>query len=126
MPNAVEDLASKTGMSADQVSSSISELLPNLIDKFSPGGQIPGADQLSEVLKQIPGGDQLPACSAVSSAAASDLITDGCSVRYQGRPGFPGAPLAFSGPWRAQVAGSVHAWRSRMGRLTGTPGHPRR
>ncbi len=59
MPAAVEDLAKETGMSVEQVSSSISELLPNLIDKFSPGGQIPGADQLGEVLKQIPGGDQL-------------------------------------------------------------------
>ncbi len=59
MPNAVEDLASKTGMSAEQVSSSISELLPNLVDKLSPGGQLPGADQLGDVLKQIPGGDQL-------------------------------------------------------------------
>ncbi len=59
MPHAVEDLASKTGMSAEQVSSSISELLPNLVDKLSPGGQLPGADQLGDVLKQIPGGDQL-------------------------------------------------------------------
>lgn len=59
MPNAVEDLASKTGMSVEQVSSSISELLPNLVDKLSPGGQLPGVDQLGDVLKQIPGGDQL-------------------------------------------------------------------
>ncbi len=59
MPNAVEDLSKQTGMSPEAVSNSISELLPNLIDKLSPGGQIPGADQLGEVLKQIPGGDQL-------------------------------------------------------------------
>lgn len=59
MPNAVEDLSKKTGMTIEQVSSSISELLPNLVDKLSPTGQIPGTDQLNEVLKQIPGGDQL-------------------------------------------------------------------
>ncbi len=59
MPNAVEDLAAQTGMSAEQVSTSMSELLPNLIDKLSPGGQLPGADQLGDVLKNLPGGDQL-------------------------------------------------------------------
>ncbi len=59
MPNAVEDLAQETGMSAEQVSTSISELLPNLIDKLSPTGQLPGADQVTDVIKNLPGGDQL-------------------------------------------------------------------
>jgi len=55
----IDELASKSGLSVDQVKGGLSELLPSLVDKFSPGGQIPGADQLGEVLKNIPGGDQI-------------------------------------------------------------------
>jgi len=55
----IEGLTQSSGLSADQVKNGLTEMLPNLIDKLSPGGAIPGADQIGEVLKGIPGGDQL-------------------------------------------------------------------
>lgn len=55
----VEELAAETGMSTEEVKGGLSELLPNLVDKFTPGGQVPGADQVQDVIKNIPGADQL-------------------------------------------------------------------
>lgn len=57
-PENVEALADQAGMSPDQVKGGLSELLPNLVDKLTPGGQIPGAEQLGDIVKQIPGADQ--------------------------------------------------------------------
>ena len=58
-PETVDKLAEETGMTPDQVSGSLSQMLPNLVDKLSPGGSIPGADQVNEIIKNIPGADQV-------------------------------------------------------------------
>ncbi|MFN8126182.1 MAG: YidB family protein [Candidatus Nanopelagicales bacterium] len=58
-PETVEKLAEESGMTPDQVSGSLTQLLPNLVDKFTPGGSVPGADQIQEVIKNIPGADQV-------------------------------------------------------------------
>lgn len=55
----VEELAAQSGLSTDQVKGGLSELLPNLVDKFTPGGQVPGVEQVQDVIKNIPGADQL-------------------------------------------------------------------
>lgn len=56
----VEALAQQSGMSAQDVTAGLSQILPGLVDKLSPGGQLPtSADDLTGMLSQIPGGDQL-------------------------------------------------------------------
>ena len=59
MPQVVSDLAAKTGQSAGDVATELSQLLPNLIDKVTPGGSIPGADQVQGVIGSLPGADQV-------------------------------------------------------------------
>ena len=44
----ISQLASKTGVSADKVTSQLSDLLPNIIDKLTPDGQIPKGDIASQ------------------------------------------------------------------------------
>ncbi len=56
----VDQLAQQSGMSPDEVKTGLSEILPGLVDKLSPGGQLPtSVDDLSGMLGQLPGGDQL-------------------------------------------------------------------
>lgn len=56
----VDALAQETGMSPDEVRTGLSELLPGLVNKLSPSGQLPtSVDDLTGMLGQIPGGDQL-------------------------------------------------------------------
>ena len=58
-PEAVEELAAETGMSTEEVSSGLSQLLPGLVNSLTPGGAIPGADQLGAIVGSLPGGDSL-------------------------------------------------------------------
>ena len=58
-PEAVQELAQETGMSAEEVSSGLSQLLPGLINSLTPGGAVPGADQLGAIVGSLPGGDTL-------------------------------------------------------------------
>lgn len=51
----INDLASKAGLSADQVTSHLSELLPNLVDKLTPNGQIPSGDLMSKGMDLLKG-----------------------------------------------------------------------
>lgn len=53
----MKQLAEQSGLSVDDVASSLSQLLPSLIDKLTPTGQVPGADQLQSLLSKIPGAD---------------------------------------------------------------------
>lgn len=55
----VEDLAAKTGLSVDQVKTNLSEMLPNLVSKLTPSGQLPNTEQITDALKQIPGAEQM-------------------------------------------------------------------
>jgi uncharacterized protein YidB (DUF937 family) len=54
----VEALAQESGLPVEEVKGGLSEILPNLVNKLSPGGQIPGADQIGDIVKQIPGAEQ--------------------------------------------------------------------
>lgn len=56
----VDELAQQSGMSPAEVQNGLSEILPGLVNQLSPGGSLPtNPEDLSAVLKQIPGGDQL-------------------------------------------------------------------
>lgn len=56
----IDALAQKSGMSPTEVTQGLSQILPGLVDKLSPSGQLPtSADDLTGMLSQIPGGDQL-------------------------------------------------------------------
>lgn len=60
LPTAVQDLAAKTGSSVEQASATLSEMLPQLVDKLTPGGKIPTSlDDLTGILGNIPGFDQI-------------------------------------------------------------------
>lgn len=58
-PEQVQALAAKAGVPVEQAQSALSSLLPTVIDKLSPGGSIPGADQLAELAKKIPGAESV-------------------------------------------------------------------
>jgi len=49
----IADLARKLGVSPEQASETLAGLLPEAIDRLTPGGQIEGADDL---LDKLPGG----------------------------------------------------------------------
>jgi uncharacterized protein YidB (DUF937 family) len=58
-PERVQAVAAKAGVSVEQAASSMAALLPQLVDKLTPGGSIPGADQAAELAKKIPGAEGL-------------------------------------------------------------------
>jgi uncharacterized protein YidB (DUF937 family) len=45
----VQELAAKAGISPDAASSQLSQLLPNLVDKLTPNGQMPQQGNLMEM-----------------------------------------------------------------------------
>lgn len=49
----IADLAAKLGVSPEQASETLSGLLPEAVDRLTPGGSIDGADDL---LDKLPGG----------------------------------------------------------------------
>jgi uncharacterized protein YidB (DUF937 family) len=51
----VQQLASKVGISPDQVTSHLSSVLPKLIDQLTPNGQLPQGDILSKGLGLLKG-----------------------------------------------------------------------
>lgn len=58
-PEKVQALASKAGVTLEQASSSLTALLPQIVDKLSPAGTIPGADQAAALVAKIPGAEGL-------------------------------------------------------------------
>lgn len=54
-PENVQAVAAKAGVPVEQASEAISNVLPQLVDKLSPGGSLPGAEQASELVNKIPG-----------------------------------------------------------------------
>jgi uncharacterized protein YidB (DUF937 family) len=52
---ALGDLASKFGMSSEQVSGQLSELLPQVVDKLTPDGQLPGGIDMGSALGMLQG-----------------------------------------------------------------------
>jgi uncharacterized protein YidB (DUF937 family) len=49
----IQQIAEKVGISKDTVSQHLSQLLPQLIDKLTPNGQLPDAGKLSEALSML-------------------------------------------------------------------------
>ncbi len=60
MPEELAGLAAQTGLSPEELSADLAQILPGLVDQLSPGGQVPTAPaDVEAVLSQIPGGAQL-------------------------------------------------------------------
>lgn len=60
LPDEVSQIAAQTGMSPQEVSASMAEVLPGLVDKLSPEGQLPQSGAgLDDLMAGLPGGDQL-------------------------------------------------------------------
>ena len=51
----INQLASKAGLSPDQVTSHLSELLPTVVDKLTPNGKIPQGDIMSQGMELLKG-----------------------------------------------------------------------
>jgi uncharacterized protein YidB (DUF937 family) len=43
----LDEIASRAGLTPEQTSEGLSELLPEVVDRFTPAGQVPDLDQLS-------------------------------------------------------------------------------
>jgi uncharacterized protein YidB (DUF937 family) len=53
--DAITQLAAKAGLSPDQVTSHLSELLPNVVDKLTPNGQVPKGDIMAQGMELLKG-----------------------------------------------------------------------
>jgi uncharacterized protein YidB (DUF937 family) len=51
----VGQLASRLGLSTEQVSSQLSELLPTMVDKLTPDGKIPTGDVMAKGMEMLKG-----------------------------------------------------------------------
>lgn len=51
----LQDLAAKLGVSTEQASGSLAEVLPNLVDQLTPQGQVPQGDLLAQGLDLLKG-----------------------------------------------------------------------
>jgi uncharacterized protein YidB (DUF937 family) len=54
-PDAIEQIANHFGVSPDQATNSLSEVLPELVNQMTPDGQVPDNDygMISDALKQL-------------------------------------------------------------------------
>ncbi len=60
LPDEVGAIAQQAGLDPTDVSASLSQILPGLVNEVTPNGQLPANPQeVAQVLDQIPGGDQL-------------------------------------------------------------------
>jgi len=53
---ALQDIAAKTGMDQGQLTSVLSQLLPHVVDKLTPNGQVPDSNVLSQMMKGLAAG----------------------------------------------------------------------
>ena len=51
--NTLQQVAEKAGISPDQAKSSLAELLPTLVDKLTPNGQVPEHSSLLEMGERL-------------------------------------------------------------------------
>ena len=49
----VQQIAERLGISSDDASSGLAEILPNIVDKLTPDGEVPSEDVLSQSLSTI-------------------------------------------------------------------------
>jgi len=54
--SALQGLAAKTGMDTTQLAGLFSQLMPHVVDKLTPNGQIPDASALSQMMKGLAAG----------------------------------------------------------------------
>jgi uncharacterized protein YidB (DUF937 family) len=54
--NVLHDIAAKSGMDLGQLGSIFSQLLPNVVDKLTPNGQVPDSAALSQMMKGLAAG----------------------------------------------------------------------
>jgi uncharacterized protein YidB (DUF937 family) len=53
---ALQNMASQSGMDMSQLTSVFSQLLPNVVDKLTPNGQVPDSNALSQMMKGLSAG----------------------------------------------------------------------
>lgn len=53
--NALSQLASKTGLAPDQLTSQLTQLLPQIVDKLTPDGQMPKGDLAAQGMNLLKG-----------------------------------------------------------------------
>jgi uncharacterized protein YidB (DUF937 family) len=49
-PDVIKNLAQRTGLSEDDLSKQLSQVLPGLVDKLTPNGRLPTMAELSQML----------------------------------------------------------------------------
>ena len=54
--NTLQEIAAKTGMDQGQLSSIFSQLLPHVVDRLTPNGQVPDSSALSQMMKGLGAG----------------------------------------------------------------------
>lgn len=47
-PSALQQVAQQTGLSSDQIANHVAQVLPQLVDKATPDGQVPASDPFSQ------------------------------------------------------------------------------
>src|SRR5215469_1914239 len=52
----LQNMAEQSGMNTGQVSSLLSQMLPHLVDKLTPNGQVPDAGALAQMMKGFAAG----------------------------------------------------------------------
>lgn len=55
---ALEQVAGKAGIDPNQLTSLMSTLLPNVVDKLTPNGEVPEGGALSQMMKALAAGQQ--------------------------------------------------------------------
>jgi uncharacterized protein YidB (DUF937 family) len=53
---ALQNMASQSGMDMSQLTSVFSQLLPNVVDKLTPNGEVPDSGALSQMMKGLAAG----------------------------------------------------------------------
>jgi uncharacterized protein YidB (DUF937 family) len=51
-PNIIKTLAQQSGLSEDELTKQLSQVLPGLVDKLTPNGRLPTMAELSNMMKQ--------------------------------------------------------------------------
>ena len=51
----VDQIAQKAGMPPNEASDKLASILPDTVSKLTPGGKIPDANELQDMMKKIPG-----------------------------------------------------------------------
>jgi uncharacterized protein YidB (DUF937 family) len=54
--SALQNIAAKTGMDPNQVSSILAQMLPHVVDKLTPNGQVPDSGALAQMMKGLAAG----------------------------------------------------------------------